>query len=345
MKYGAIPTRLAERIALWSGRVPIPLIDCVFPLLKARSLMAGVSLGIFEALKAGPLPSARVAASLGLDPAAAEALMRVLVHSDYLLWDRGEFRLSPMAERTLVSGATRDLTGYVSWNYPQWDMLGGLEDMVRTGRGLDFHRAMRAGDDWGRYQKAMLELARFDAPIVAARVPVKPGAARLLDAAGSHGLYGAALCRRHPPMRSEVLDLPEALEHARGLAEAEGITDVVSHRSGDIAREEFGGPYDVILLSNILHHFGPEENRTFVAKARRALSPAGTVAIWEFEAPDASARPTEGDGAALFFRLTSTARCYAGRELAEWVRDAGFSQIRLARPVLSPGSLLVTGRV
>lgn len=89
MKYGAIPTRLAERIALWAGQVPVPLLDCVFPLLKARTLMAGVRLGIFEALKAGPLPSASVAASLGLDPAAAEALMRVLVHSDYLAWDRG----------------------------------------------------------------------------------------------------------------------------------------------------------------------------------------------------------------------------------------------------------------
>ena len=62
--------------------------------------MAGVRLGIFEALKAGPLPSRRVAASLGLDPAAAEALMRVLAHSDYLVWDRGAFRLSAMAAKT-----------------------------------------------------------------------------------------------------------------------------------------------------------------------------------------------------------------------------------------------------
>ena len=344
MKYGAIPTRLAERIALWAGQVPIPLLDCVFPLIKPRTLMAGVRLGIFEALKAGPLPSGRVAASLDLDPAAAESLMRVLAHSDYLVWDRGAFRLSAMAAETLVSGAKRDLTGYVSWNYPQWDMLEGLEDLIRTGQGLDFHRTMRAGEDWGRYQRAMLELARFAAPIVASRVPVKAGAARLLDAAGSHGLFGASLCRRHPPMKSVVLDLPEALDHARALAEAEGISDVVTHRPGDLAREELGGPYDVILLSNILHHFGPEENRALIAKAFRALSPGGTLAVWEFEAPDASAPPTEGDGAALFFRLTSTARCYAGREFAEWIRDAGFSQVRLARPVLSPGSLLVTGR-
>lgn len=345
MKYGIIPTRLAERIALWAGQVPIPLIDCTFSLIRIRAIMAGVSLGLFEALKDGPRRAAEVAAGLGLDPGVTEELMRVLAHSDYLDWKDGAFTLSSLSRKSMVAGSPRELTGYVRWNYPQWDMLAGLEALARTGRGLDFHETMKGREDWGHYQRGMLELARFQAPIVASRVPIRPGATRLLDVAGSHGLFGAALCRKHPPMMAEVLDLPEAVEHARLLAREEKIDDVVVHRSGDLRREEFGGPYDAVLLSNILHHFLPAENREWIAKARRALGSGGTVAIWEFEAPDRDRPPTEIDGAALFFRLTSTARCHSAGEYAGWVQEAGFRDVRVARPVLSPGSILVTGRV
>ena len=55
--------------------------------------------------------------------------------------------------------------------------------------------------------------------MLARHVPVRKGATRLLDLAGSHGLMGATLCRKHPPMRSTVIDLPAAIEHARRLAD------------------------------------------------------------------------------------------------------------------------------
>ena len=40
MKYGLIPTNLLERVALWSGKVPVPLLDALFGLVKTRSIMA-----------------------------------------------------------------------------------------------------------------------------------------------------------------------------------------------------------------------------------------------------------------------------------------------------------------
>jgi cyclopropane fatty-acyl-phospholipid synthase-like methyltransferase len=118
----------------------------------------------------------------------------------------------------------------------------------------------------------------------------------------------------------------------------------VSHRAGDLRRDAFGGPYDVVLMCNILHHFAPEENREWIRKARGALGKDGTLAIRDFETPDSGSRPTEGAAAALFFRLTSSARCYSGMEYARWVREAGFREVRIARPLLSPGTVLVTGR-
>jgi hypothetical protein len=35
-----VPESLAERVALWAGKVPVPIVDTIFPLLKALALMA-----------------------------------------------------------------------------------------------------------------------------------------------------------------------------------------------------------------------------------------------------------------------------------------------------------------
>ena len=344
MKYGVIPSNMLERLALWMGKVPVPLLDSLFSIMKTRSIMAGVRLGIFEALRDGPLAARDVAARCRLDPECTELLLRLLVGVEYLELHGEQFALNDLSQRTLIAGAEQELIGYVLWNYWQWEMVAGLDDLIRTGRGIDFHETMTDPEAWANYQRAMKEVARFSAPLVADRVPVKGGARRLLDIAGSHGLFGAAICRKHPPMKSTVLDLPAAIEHARELARAEKIDDVVEHRAGDLLADDYGKDNDVVLLSNILHHFNEATNIAILRRAFDSLTAAGTVAIWEIEAPEKDASPTSGDGAALFFRLTSNARCYHGSEYERWLQQVGFKEVRTSRPALSPGSVLVTGR-
>jgi hypothetical protein len=207
MKYGLIPTNLLERLALMSGRLPIPMLDALFGPMKTRAIMAGVSLGIFESLRHGPLTAAAIAEQRQLDAGALELLLRTLVLAEYLVGHGDRYSLSAMARQTMLEGAPMELVGYIRFNYEQWAFIGHLEELVRTGRGLDFHQTMTAPGSWQDYQRGMLEAARFQAPVLEKRVPVPAGAQTLLDLAGSHGLLGAAICRRHPPMRSIVLDI------------------------------------------------------------------------------------------------------------------------------------------
>jgi hypothetical protein len=344
MQYGPIPTNLLERIALWAGKVPIPMMDALFSIMKARGLMTAVSLGVFEGLRERPRTPADLAADLKLDAQSLELLMRSMVWAGYLQQEGNRFALSELSRRTMLAGAEMDQTGFVQWNYVQWRIVEQMENLLKTGKGVDFHKTMRDPQEWAWYQKGMLDVARFDAPVLAKSVPVKAGAQRLLDIAGSHGLLGAAICRRHPPMRSTVIDLPDAIPHAARLAESERITDVVEHRAADIMTSDLGGGYDVALLANIVHHFMPDPNIALLKRVHAALAAGGTVAIWELETPDPESKASEGDGAALFFRLTSTALCYSGKEYSRWLREAGFAKIRVVRPALSPGNVLVTGR-
>ena len=344
MQYGAIPTSLVERLALAAGLVPVPILDTLFGMLKARVVMAGVRLGVFEGLALESHTEASLATALKLDAECLGMLLRCLVYCGYLELEGDRFSLSALGQRSMVEGAPRDLTGFVQWNYTQWQFAEHLETLVRTGEGLDFHHTLTDPVAWGHYQKAMLDTARFDAPVLVKRVPVRRGATRLLDLAGSHGLLGASISRRHPPMRSTVIDLPAAIPPARELAAREGLADLVEHREGDLTRDDLGSGWDVVLLSNILHHFQPAQIAGILTRVHRATAEDGTVAIWEIERPRRSAKPSEGDGVALFFRLTSTAGAYSGEEYAEWLEHAGFRAITIVRPRLSPGSVLVHAR-
>jgi hypothetical protein len=342
VNYGVIPTDLSERLALAFGKVPIPLLDSLYGILKARALMAGVRLGVFDALADGAQKSSNLAQRLKLNERFLDLLLRNLVLAGYVIQKDGGYKLSKLGRRTMVPGGDMEMFGYVLWNYQQWDMVAGLDDAVRLGRGLDFHTTLKDPDAWCNYQRGMLELARLEAPVVARKVPVPSDARSLLDVAGSHGLFGAAICRKHPPLRSTVLELPEALAAARRLAAGEGIDDVVEHRAACLLDGDWGSGHDVVLLFNILHHFMPEQIGSILQRALSALRGQGVVAIWELECPRAGSKVTAGDGAALYFALTSTGGAYHADDYTSWIREAGFESIRVARGRLTPGKILVT---
>ena len=342
MKYGVIPTGLSERLALAFGKVPIPLLDSLYGILKARSLMAGVRLGVFEALASGPQKSSELAPRLKLDERFLDLLLRNLVLAGYLAQRDGGYGLSKLGRRTMVPGGDLEMFGYVLWNYEQWEMVARLDDAVQCGRGVDFHNSLKDPEAWGHYQRGMLELARLEATTVARKVPVPRGARSLLDVAGSHGLFGAAICRKHPPLRSTVIELPEALTQARSLAASEGIDDIVEHRAGSLLQGDWGAGHDVVLLFNILHHFLPDEIAGILQRARSVLRPKGVIAVWELECPRPGSPVSVGDGAALYFALTSTGGAYHADEFAGWMERAGFESIRITRGKLTPGKILVT---
>jgi len=174
-------------------------------------------------------------------------------------------------------------------------------------------------------------------------VPIAEGATRLIDIGGGHGLLGAEICRKHPPMRSTVIDLPQAIEHGRTLANDLGFAELVDYQAGDVRYDPFEEA-DAALLANVLHHLSPSEIPDLLCRVHTALRPSGTIAIWELEAPGHESHPTHGDLAALYFRLMSKSEAYHGTQYANWLTAAGFRAVRVLRPWRSQGRVLVLGR-
>ena len=350
MRYGIIPTRLVERLAFWFGRVPVAIADSLLPMIQTRSLMAAIRLGIVDAIGTNEKSADEIARSCSLDANALDMLLRVLVSAGYVSMARRSskkaagYRLSPTGRRALLPGSSVEARGYLMWNFVQWDLIEHLEELLQTGHGLDLHETLHGQQEWEWYQDAMLDLSRVAAPILAGLVPVKHGARQLLDIGGSHGLLGAAICRKHPPMRSIVLDLPVAIEQARAAARRAGVNDVVEHRAGNVLEDDLPPEADVVLLANVIHHFTRDDAIRVLQKARAAMKRGGTIAVWDYDRPSPEAPPElAADASSLYFRLTSTSQVVSGDEYAAWLREAGFTSVGLKRSLMAPVQVLALG--
>lgn len=338
MRLGLHPESAAEGLALALGWVPTPFADTHSAPLLARAVMSAVRFGLFEALAAAPATADEVAESSGTHPEATRALFGALVGAGYLKARGARFALTPKTRRWLLEASPSSLVDSVRFRELEWQWMGRLDEFVRTGRAIDFHGSLDA-DGWRLYQRGMRAFARVVAGEVARRTPVPRGAQDLLDLAGGHGAFAAALCRRHPALAATVLDLPAALEQAAPLHAEEQLGDRLRPWPADALTADLGrNRWDVILISQLLHHLPEAACRELVARAARALRPGGFLVLQEVER---SRHPGSGGGLSalghLYFALTSHAGAWSFEELAAWSAAAGLIPRRPVRFRLLPG--------
>jgi hypothetical protein len=305
--------------------------------------MAGVRLGVFDALHDTALQPAAVAAATGLRPDMAGMLLRLLACTPYIRSRRSRFALTRAGRRFLTRDGAASVAGLMELLYLNLEWFGELEAVLRSGRGVDMHERLQEPGSWDIYQRAMRDAARLQAPLVARHVPLQRRATRLLDLGGSHGLFAAALCRRRRGLRAEVMDLPGALPSARRLALEEGHGDVVHHRAGDVLTDDLGTGWDGVFIGNLLHHFQPDQIVALLRRARASCNAGATLAIWDLERPRSHRAPSLiGDGMALLFRVTSSASVYEADEFVGWLALAGWRRPRVRRLIAAPGQVLIT---
>src|SRR5262249_36563395 len=105
---------------------------------------------------------------------------------------------------------------------------------------------------------------------------------RVLDVAAGHGIFGITVAERYLQARITALDWPNVLAVATENAQRRAVPARHSLLPGSAFDAEWGGPYDVILLTNFLHHFDKPTCRQLAEKCHAALVPGGRVITLEF---------------------------------------------------------------
>jgi ubiquinone/menaquinone biosynthesis C-methylase UbiE len=334
-----------ERVALAAGVIPTPLLETFEAMAMARAIMAGVSLGIFDALAEQPADADRLARRLQLDRQGTDILLVALHALGYVEERGGQYRNSPAVEKFILPDSPQTLRAYVGdFNRDMWDEFSRVEEALRTGETSGLHS--REPDDpyWERYMRGLFDLTRLAGDDVAKMIPVRKPK-RMLDLAGGHGGYAIAMCRRHADLTVTIAELEGAARIGREIVHEQGMADRIDFLVGDMFTSDLGHGYDVATAFQILHHFDEDVNVELLTRARAALREGGTVAVLEQERPPSGERGSSiGALTGLLFYVTSRARTYTAAELTTFVEAAGFNRVRHRRSQRLPGHVVVTGR-
>jgi ubiquinone/menaquinone biosynthesis C-methylase UbiE len=332
----------AENPLEWVGfklnLVPVPLADTQIAYNAARAIMAAAELGFYEALGKETRTAEEVARACGTHAGSTKQLLDCLVGVGYLRWSAGKYSLKPKLRKWLLKESQSNLIGKLRFQLFEWNWMAKLEDYVRTGRPMDLH-SIASEKEWALYMEGMRDLSVNAAKELSGKIPVPKGATKMLDIGGSHGLYSIELCKRHPGLRSTVLELPGALESARAIAKRYDTEGLVEYAAGNALADDIGeARYDVVMINNVVHHFTAEQNKALAAKAARALKPGGIYAIGEFIRTE---RPGEGGVVAatsgLYFSLTSASGTWSAAEMQGWQKAAGLKTGKTINALSIPG--------
>lgn len=329
MRIAARPDGLTERLGLLLNRLPTPIGEAMLAMPVARSLQVAQRTGMLAALAEDARDPVELAEHLGLQPAATELVLDVIVSLGHVeLRADGRYEMSDHARRWLDPSSDHYLGDFLADTGEYWDWWGGLEVLVRDGRHVELHDKPADDPYWRSYILGQYQLARLSSAEVARAVPLRRGAHSLLDVAGAHGEFSMALCRRHPGLRATVVDLPGSARIGREIVSGAGMDDRVRHVEGDMFEADLGGPHDGALCFNIVHHLTPERTRDLFARVRSVLRPGAPLCVLELYDRPAGRAPDSGSILGLFFHLTSGAATYTVEEVSSRLRESGFGVAR-----------------
>jgi SAM-dependent methyltransferase len=165
---------------------------------------------------------------------------------------------------------------------------------------------------------------------------------RALDIAAGHGLFGIELAKQNPQAHVTGLDWAPVLRVALENARKAGVQERYNMLPGSAFDVEFGGPYDVVLLTNFLHHFDVETCVGLLKKVHRSLKPGGTLGTLEFVPNEDRISPPMPAGFSMtMLTATTGGDAYTFKELSEMHRRAGFGEPTSHPIPMSPHTLLI----
>lgn len=283
--------------------------------LMVGALRTAAGVDLFRRLGCAPADAASVATACGLDQRGARLLLEALASLGLVTCDETD-------RYRCVTPGLAALNRLLL-------LFDGLPETVRTGR------PVVAGDTPAGAGNLYVEgvqfldlIGRAAAEQSAARL-ARPGL-RVLELGAGTALWSRAIARRHPDVRVTVVDLPGVMEEAQQAVAADGLQGQYDFIAGDLFSADWpaDGSFDLVLVPNLCHLFGPEQNEWLLARAVRALRPGGRVAVIEILADERGAASSSVALYALgLLCRTATGHVYSFASYVQWLRGAGLNAI------------------
>lgn len=300
---------------------------------ETKILLTAVKLDVFSVLDRKSRTADEVARKLGADTRALGLLLNALVSIGLLTKEGDDYQNTKVAQTNLVRGEPEFVGHLLLLHDAEWGNWAKLEEAIRTGRSPVTRHVFETNPDLGANVLAVLHrIGKQSGPSFAQRLKLE-GARSLLDLGGGAGTNAIAFCSVYPQLRATVFDLPQTLRVTERIVKEAGFDQRIALQAGDFNRDSLGGPYDVVLMSDILHYQDEPGNAALVAKVMTHLASGGRLIIKDRFLDASRTSPAWTTAFAVHILInTEHGACFTTAEAAEWMRRAGFHSVTELEP-------------
>jgi 2-polyprenyl-3-methyl-5-hydroxy-6-metoxy-1,4-benzoquinol methylase len=304
--------------------------DTITAFQRTEALRTAIELDLFTHIAAGHRTATQLAAACQASPRGVRILADYLAILGFLRKHDDQYELAPDAAVFLNRQSPAYLGGAVDFLLTAQvrECFQHLTAAVRRGGTAVSDEGTVSHDNpiWVTFARAMAPLMQLPARLLADLVggdPQQP--LRVLDVAAGHGLFGITIAQRFAQAHITALDWPNVLAVAAENARAAGVAARYALRPGSAFDTDWGGPYDVVLLTNFLHHFDVPTCQQLAAKAYAAVAPGGRALTLDFiPQPDRITPPSTATFALTMLATTAHGDAYTFAEYQQMFAQAGF---------------------
>ena len=302
---------------------------------RTEALKAAIELDVFTAIGEGNTTAAQIAKRCETSERGMRILCDFLTIHGMLTKQDGQYGLTLDSATFLDKRSPAYLGSAVEFLCSPMLTEGSkhIADAVRKG-GTAMENEGTIGPDhpiWVKFARGMAPMMAMPAQLIAKLVDPSPSRKlKILDIAAGHGLYGITFAVNNPQAEVTAVDWKAVLEVAKENAEKAGVGDRYQTIEGSAFDVDFGSGYDLVLLTNFLHHFDPPTNETLLRKVHDALADGGRAVTLEFVPNDDRVSPPDAAGFSMMMLSgTPSGDAYTFAELERMFRNAGFSRSTL----------------
>jgi ubiquinone/menaquinone biosynthesis C-methylase UbiE len=327
---------------------PLRFLDTVNAHQRTQAMKGALELDIFTAIGEGKQTAHDLAERCGASDRGIRILCDYVTAMEFLKKKDDHYELTPDSAMFLDKRSPAFMGSIIDFLLSPM-LTGGFEDVagaVRKGGTILPGEGAIAPEHpvWVKFARAM---APMMAPAAEAIPRLIKGPAerriKVLDIAAGHGMFGITVARHNPNAEIFALDWPNVLEVARENAQKAGISERYHTISGSAFEVDYGVGYDLVLLTNFLHHFDVATCEALLRKIHASLNQDGQVITVEFVPNEDRVSPPPAAMFSLIMLCTTpSGDAYTFSELARMFKNAGFSASELHSLPPSPNQAVVS---
>jgi 2-polyprenyl-3-methyl-5-hydroxy-6-metoxy-1,4-benzoquinol methylase len=328
-----------------------PSVELIFDTLQAyhrtAALRGAIELDLFTAIAEGNTTSRKIAERIQASEKGTRILCDFLTVIGFLTKDQGQYALT-VDSNTFLNRQSPAYLGGISRFLGNPELVSLYDDvanMVRKGGSARGDATLEPENPlWVEFARSMAPMMAFPAELIAKIIDAGAGKDwKVLDIAAGHGLFGLAIARQNPNAEIVALDWPAVLEVAKENAQKAGVANRYSTLPGSAFDVNFGSGYNVVLLTNFLHHFNPPANESLLKKVYAAMAPGGIGVTLDFVPnEDRISPPLAAAFSMSMLGSTPDGDTYTFAEYDRMFRNAGFAKSELRDISPSPQKVIVS---